>query len=35
MKFEQRSYGGKIFRPTPEVHIEADGGLWHHRDAVG
>lgn len=27
MGFEQRSYGGKVFRPTPEVHVEDDGSF--------
>lgn len=27
MSFDQRSYGGKTFRPTPEVHIEEDGSF--------
>lgn len=26
-RFEERSYGGKLFRPKPEVHIEEDGSL--------
>jgi hypothetical protein len=27
MIFDQRSYSGKLFRPTPEVHIEEDGSF--------
>lgn len=27
MSFEQRSYSSKVFRPTPEVHIEDDGSF--------
>lgn len=27
MAFEDRSYSGKVFRPTPEVHIEEDGSF--------
>lgn len=27
MEIEQRSYSGKVFRPAPEVHLEADGSL--------
>lgn len=25
--FEQRSYSGKVFRPTPEIHVENDGSF--------
>lgn len=27
MAFNDRSYSGKLFRPSPEVHIEEDGSL--------
>ena len=27
MHFEQRSYSGKLFRPTPHFHMEEDGSL--------
>lgn len=27
MTLEERSFSGKLFRPTPEVHIEEDGGF--------
>ena len=27
MAFDQRSYGGKVFRPTPEIHVEDDGSF--------
>lgn len=25
--FDERSYGGRLFRPTPEVHLEEDGSF--------
>lgn len=37
MKISDRSFGGKLFRPTPETHFEPDGSLclvstpWGHR----
>ncbi|MGE3680864.1 MAG: hypothetical protein AB7G93_03985 [Bdellovibrionales bacterium] len=40
MKFEERSYSGRLFRPMPEVHIEDDGSLgviatpWGNRQAA-
>lgn len=27
MRIEERSYGGQLFRPKPEIHCEADGSL--------
>jgi len=27
MAFDQRSYSGKVFRPTPEIHMEDDGSF--------
>lgn len=27
LTFEERSYGGKNFRPTPEVHLDSQAGL--------
>jgi hypothetical protein len=27
MSITERSYGGKLFRPTPEVHLEPDGSF--------
>lgn len=27
MGLEERSYGGKIFRPTPDIHVENDGSF--------
>lgn len=40
MSFEERSYSGRIFRPTPEVHIEEDASFgiiatpWGNRSAA-
>ena len=40
MAFSERSYSGKLFRPTPEVHIEDDGSFgviataWGNRQAA-
>ncbi len=40
MAFDQRSYSGKLFRPTPEVHLEEDGSFgvvatpWGNRGAA-
>ena len=40
MPIQERSYGGKLFRPTPETHIEEDGSFgviatpWGSRGAA-
>lgn len=40
MSFDQRSYSGKLFRPTPEVHMSEDGTFgviatpWGNRSAA-
>lgn len=40
MSFDQRSYSGKLFRPTPEVHLHEDGSFgviatpWGNRSAA-
>ncbi len=40
MTIEERSYSGKQFRPTPEVHVEADGAFgviatpWGNRQSA-
>ncbi|NQY99536.1 MAG: hypothetical protein HRT45_02580 [Bdellovibrionales bacterium] len=40
MKFDERSYSGKLFRPSPILHIEKDASLiivatpWGHRSGA-
>lgn len=40
MSLDERSYGGRLFRPTPEVHLEEDGSFgvvatpWGNRSSA-